>query len=112
MRDAVADAGDVEAADRRAEVGRVIAAHQVVRHSGVGEVDDDLVAELAQVDVGVRVGELHDHATGAVRAAAEVDARSSRAPLPLRGAERGPAVGGAAAAAAAAGDAAAAEQSR
>ena len=80
---AVADARDVEAGDRRAEIGRVVAAHQVRRHLGVGEVDHDLVADLAQVDLGVRVGELHDHAAGAVGAAAEVDAADRARPPPL-----------------------------
>jgi hypothetical protein len=70
---AVADARDVEARHRGAVVGGVVAAHQVGGHAGVGEVHQDLAADLLQADMNVRVGELDDHAAGAVGAAAEVD---------------------------------------
>ncbi len=70
---ACADARDVELADRSAEVGGVETAHQIGRQLGVGEVDDDLVADLAQVDVNVRVGQLDDDASGPIGAATEVD---------------------------------------
>ena len=71
---AVADAHDVEAADRRGEIGGVVAAREVARNFGAGEVDDDLVAELAQAGRRARIGQAHDDAAGATGAAAEVDA--------------------------------------
>ena len=69
----VAGAHDVERGHRRAEVRRVEAAHEVLRQLRAREVHDDLVAELALVDLRARVRELHDHAAGTVGAAAEVD---------------------------------------
>ena len=59
----------------RAEIGRVVAAREVLGQVGVGEVDDDLVADLAQVDLGVRIGQsLTIDAAGAIGTAAEIDA--------------------------------------
>src|SRR5262249_14566529 len=82
------DAGGVERVDRRAEVSSVVTARKGLRQVGV-EIHDDLVSNLAQVDMGMRVGQPHHHATGAVRAAAEVDA----ADCALTGYSSGGAVG-------------------
>src|SRR5438445_12063628 len=77
---AVADARDVEAADRGAVVGRVVAAQQVGRRGGVAEIDHHLGADLVQVDADVRIREPHDDASGAVGAAPEVDGPQLAAP--------------------------------
>ena len=65
----------VEAGHRRGEIGHVEAALQVLRQIGADEVDQDLVALLAQVDRRARIGELDDQAAGgrAIAAAAEID---------------------------------------
>ena len=70
---AVADASRIERTDRSTEVAGVIAASQVLRQVGV-EVDDDLVTNLTQVDMSMRVGQADQDAAGSVGAAAEVDA--------------------------------------
>ena len=70
---AALDADRIDGLHRRREIHDVIAAHQILGHQRAGEIDDDLIAFLAHVDRRARIGELHDHAAGAVGAAAEID---------------------------------------
>ncbi len=70
---AALDADRVDGLHRGGEIHDVVAAHQVLRHHGAGKVDDDLIAFLTHVHRRARVGELHDHAAGAVGTAPEVD---------------------------------------
>ena len=71
----------IEAADRRAEVHRVIAPPQAPRQLRAGEVDHDLRALLLQIDRRARIGQAHDQPAGAGLAATKVDARIARPTL-------------------------------
>ena len=61
--------GRIKACDRRAEVGGVVAPHQVLRQLRAAKVDHDLIADLPQVDRMARGAE-----TAALAAAVPVDA--------------------------------------
>jgi hypothetical protein len=71
--DAVALLRRRDALDRRAEVGDVEAAAQVVGQARAQELDDQALALLADVDADLVVRQLDDDAAGTVRAAPEVD---------------------------------------
>ena len=71
---AITQARDIKAGDWRAEIGGVIATHEILGQPRAAEFHDDLIAELVQVNRRVRIGQLHDDAPGAVCAAAKVDA--------------------------------------
>ena len=62
-----------DALHRRAEVGDVEAAAQAVGQRRAQELDDEVLALLADVDADLVVRQLDDDAAGAVGAAAEVD---------------------------------------
>src|SRR6185312_10289075 len=68
-----ANARCVKRADRRTEVAGVVAASQVLREVGI-EVNDDLVSNLAQVDMSVWVCQPDHDAASAISAAAKIDA--------------------------------------
>ena len=70
---AALDPDRIDGLHRRREVHHVVAAHEVLRHQRAREIHHHLIAFLAHVDRRARIGELHDHAAGAVGAAAEID---------------------------------------
>lgn len=59
--------------DRRAEVRRIESTQEFRRHGGVAEIHHHLIAELAQIDRDMRIGQLDHDSPGAVAAAAEAD---------------------------------------
>src|SRR6185312_2268837 len=63
----------VDGDDRGVEIGDVHPALEIARDRRLLEINDQLAALLAYVDAGVVVGKLHDDASFAIAAAAEVD---------------------------------------